>query len=146
VAICYYNCQIYHKSSPYGVKNITLILNSGDITSDIQKGMQNDNGSSVNLFGATFPYHNARNETDVRRGYDMALTQIFPVFLTFHYEGDAATETVSSLNCIRANKLAEGSREPNISVRQTGTGYIIAPSIVLAVLAASAPSIVWSFL
>ncbi|KAK1977839.1 hypothetical protein LZ30DRAFT_801904 [Colletotrichum cereale] len=67
--------------------------------------------SVTNLFGSWGPYANT-SEADVRDVYDEAVTNVYPMLLTFNYDNGETRSNYSVFRCVRANNIAEGSRQP----------------------------------
>ncbi|KAK1622833.1 hypothetical protein BDP81DRAFT_333384 [Colletotrichum phormii] len=83
----------------------------GNVTFNMPNGTSTNEGSSSQLFGIWGPYSN-RSEAGLRDAYDTALTNVYPLLLTYTYEDGETRSNYSVFRCVHANNIVEGSREP----------------------------------
>ncbi|KAL0929718.1 uncharacterized protein CTRU02_215361 [Colletotrichum truncatum] len=85
---------------------------SRDLTFKLSDKNMTQNGPSIDLFGGWGPYSNS-SEDWVRDTYDQALTNVYPVLLTYKYGNGETSTNHSVFRCVRANNIVAGSRTPD---------------------------------
>ncbi|KAK1963221.1 hypothetical protein LY78DRAFT_683443 [Colletotrichum sublineola] len=87
-------------------------LESETITINLPNAQSADKRSITNLFESRAPYANT-SEAGVRDVYNEAITNVYPMLLFFNYDNGETRSNYSVFRCIRANNVAEGSRQPD---------------------------------
>ncbi|KAG7049995.1 hypothetical protein JMJ77_0012751 [Colletotrichum scovillei] len=74
--------------------------------------ISNASASSHTLFQSTAPYNIPGNDSNTRQVYDYAVTQVWPVMLSYSYTEGSAVSNYTVFRCVRANNITAGSRSP----------------------------------
>ncbi|KAK1691141.1 hypothetical protein BDP55DRAFT_318280 [Colletotrichum godetiae] len=74
--------------------------------------MSNGSDFSYTLFQSIAPYNVVGNDSDTREVYDYAVTQVWPVMLSYSYTEESGTSNYTVFRCVRANNITAGSRLP----------------------------------
>ncbi|KAK1721238.1 uncharacterized protein BDZ83DRAFT_784837 [Colletotrichum acutatum] len=101
-------CDGSLESSLYGI-GFDIPASCRNLTEEF---MSNASASSHTLFQSTAPYNLPGNESNTRQVYDYAVTQVWPVMLSYSYAEENAVSNYTVFRCVRANNITAGSRSP----------------------------------
>ncbi|KAK1622835.1 hypothetical protein BDP81DRAFT_454863 [Colletotrichum phormii] len=76
------------------------------------KFTSNASDSSYTVFQSSAPYNVAGNDSDTREVYEYAMTQVWPVMLSYSYTEESGTSNYTVFRCVRANNITAGSPLP----------------------------------
>ncbi|WYZ35133.1 hypothetical protein EsH8_I_001409 [Colletotrichum jinshuiense] len=113
-----------------------------NVTFNFTEEASHSSNSSFRLFGSYVPYNNKSDEANTRDIYDQALTNVYPVLLTYNYDDGQRQDNYSVFHCVRANNIVEGSRKPetfgsyrrNSAGRATGSLFSLVVGIFVSVV------------
>ncbi|KAK6209741.1 hypothetical protein QIS74_11325 [Colletotrichum tabaci] len=86
------------------------------------------NKSTYHIGGNWGPYTNGSEEL-IREAYDQAVTNVYPVMLVYKYNDGEVQSNYTVFRCVRANQIAEGSRQPEAFGNRRGSAGVVGVSM-----------------
>lgn len=105
-----------------------------NIADKLTQRVSSDNGTAISLLGKILPYARADNQTMRDEVYDRAISDVIPYIISYKYQTREKVESHSVFKCVRANNIADGSREPESVGKVPSSGNAVGiPAMLIGI-------------